>query len=56
LDLPEDDSYSTLGGFIVHASKEIPQKGEQVRIDNFLFEIEAASNNKIDVVKMIISD
>lgn len=54
LNIPEDDSYSTLGGFIVDHVKEIPQKGEVIEIDNFQFLIEEASNKKIELVKMII--
>lgn len=56
LNIPEDDSYGTLGGFIVNTSKEIPQKGDEIRVDNFHFVIEEATNTKIDVVKMTIFD
>ena len=56
LNIPENDSYGTLGGFIVNTSKEIPQKGDQITIENFLFIIEEATNTKIEVVKMIISE
>lgn len=56
LDIPESDSYGTLGGFIVDFSKEIPQKGEQITIENLHFVIEDASNNKIDLVKMTITE
>jgi putative hemolysin len=56
LAIPENDSYSTLGGFIVDFSKEIPQKGEQITIGSFLFSIEEASNKKIELVKMTIID
>lgn len=55
LNIPENDSYGTLGGFIVNFSKEIPQKGNQITIDNFHFVIEQATNTKIEVVKMTIS-
>ena len=54
--IPENDSYETLGGFIVDFSKEIPQKGEQISIGNFQFVIEEASNKKIELVKMTIID
>lgn len=54
LNIPEDNSYSTLGGFIVDHVKEIPQKGEVIEIDNFQFLIEEASNKKIELVKMTI--
>ncbi|MCB0442511.1 MAG: HlyC/CorC family transporter [Flavobacterium sp.] len=54
LNIPEEDSYSTLGGFIVNHVKEIPQKGEVIEINNFQFIIEEASNKKIEQVKMIV--
>ena len=56
LNIPENDSYGTLGGFIVDFSKEIPQKADQIVIDNFHFLIEEASNTKIELVKMTITE
>jgi len=56
LAIPESDSYGTLGGFIVNFSKEIPQNGDEIAIENFHFVIEQASNTKIDLVKMTILD
>ncbi|GAA4031546.1 hemolysin family protein [Flavobacterium cheonhonense] len=56
LSIPESDSYSTLGGFIVDFSKEIPQKGEQITIENYQFTIEAATNKKIELVKLAVLD
>jgi len=56
LNIPESDSYGTLGGFIVDFSKEIPQKGEQITIGNYQFVIEEASNKKIELVKMTVID
>lgn len=56
LSIPESDSYSTLGGFIVNFSKEIPQKGDQITIENYQFTIEAATNKKIELVKLAIWD
>ena len=56
LDIPENDSYGTLGGFIVDFSKEIPQKGDKIVIENFHFFIEEASNTKIELVKMTITE
>lgn len=56
LDIPENDSYGTLGGFIVNFSKEIPQKGDQIVIENYHFIIEEASNTKIELVKMTITE
>ncbi len=54
--IPESDSYGTLGGFIVNFSKEISQKGDQITIANFQFTIEAATNKKIELVKMTLID
>ena len=54
LNIPESDSYETLGGFIVDFSKEIPQKGAQITIGNFVFIIEEATNKKIELVKMTV--
>ncbi|WP_309613453.1 hemolysin family protein [Flavobacterium sp.] len=56
LGIPEEDSYGTLGGFIVNSTKEIPQKGDKIVIDSFYFVIEEASNKKIELVKMTIKD
>lgn len=54
LNIPESDSYGTLGGFIVDYTKEIPQKGEQISIEKFNFIIEEATNKKIELVKMTV--
>ena len=54
--IPESDSYETLGGFIVDFSKEIPQKATQITIGNFQFVIEEATNKKIELVKMTLLD
>lgn len=56
LNIPKSDSYGTLGGFIVDFSKEIPQKGDQITIENFQFTIEEATNKKIELVKMTLFD
>jgi putative hemolysin len=54
LQIPESDSYGTLGGYIVYHSKEIPSQGDQITIDKIRFTIEEATNKKIEVVKMNI--
>jgi len=56
LNIPESNSYGTLGGFIVDFTKEIPQKGEKITIGNFQFIIEQATNKKIELVKMTLLD
>lgn len=54
--IPEDDSYSTLGGLIVHHTKEIPQKGDQCQIESFHFVIQEATGQKIDLVQMSLQE
>ncbi|WP_348800454.1 hemolysin family protein [Flavobacterium adhaerens] len=56
LTIPESDSYGTLGGFIVNFTKEIPQKGAEIDIENYHFVIEEATNKKIELVRMSIKD
>lgn len=53
LQIPESSSYTTLAGFIVHNTSEIPKKGERVKFSGFEIKIEEASNKKIDRVKYI---
>jgi len=55
LNLPEAEQYETLGGLIVYNTQEIPTKGEEVRVDNFIFTILEASNTKIDLVKLEVT-
>jgi len=52
LNILESEYYSTLGGFIVNATSEIPEKGEVIEIENFRFTILEASNTKIEMVQL----
>ena len=56
LNIPEEDSYGTLGGFIVDHTKEIPQKGDVISIGSYNFVIEEATNKKIELVKMTVQE
>lgn len=52
LQIPETDSYGTLGGYIVNHTSKIPLQGDQIAMDNFRFVIEEATSKKIEVVKL----
>jgi len=52
IEIPESDSYSTLGGFIVHNTNEIPQKEEKITISNYEITIHSATNKKIELVRL----
>ena len=56
LDIPESDSYGTLGGFIVDFTTEIPQQGDNIVIEKFHFTIVETTNTKIELVKMKINE
>jgi len=56
LEIPESDSYGTLGGFIVDFTKDIPEKGEKINIGNYFFVIEECSNKKIELVKLTVKE
>jgi CBS domain containing-hemolysin-like protein len=55
LNLPESDEYETLAGLITHYHENIPQKGEEIRInDRFVFRILEATDAKIEKVMLTI--
>ena len=54
LNLPEGDSYETLGGLIVNHTQDIPKLEETIRIENFRFTITEVSSTKIDSVHLKI--
>ena len=56
LNIPENDSYGTLGGFIVNYTNEIPENEENITIGNFHFIIKEATKSKIVLVEMTILD
>lgn len=56
LAIPESDSYGTLGGFIVDFANDIPLVGEEITIGNYHFEIQEATNKKIELVKLTIKE
>ncbi|MCD8529726.1 MAG: hemolysin, partial [Flavobacterium sp.] len=56
LEIPESDSYTTLGGFIVNHTKEIPLNEEKINIENFEIIIHSASNKKIELVRFSVKE
>lgn len=56
LDLPKEDSYETIGGFIVHHTENIPQENEVIRINKYQFTITKATKTKIEEIILKILD
>jgi len=54
VNLPENENYETLGGLVVSHTEEIPEQGEVLKIDGFLFKILEVSNTKIDMLELRI--
>jgi putative hemolysin len=54
--LPESEHYETLGGFIVNHTEEIPEKNQEITIEQFQFTIKEVSNTKIELVQLKIQE
>lgn len=54
LNLPSSDEYETIAGLILHYNKSIPTVNEEMTIEKFGFQILAATNARIDLVKVIL--
>ena len=50
LELPEEESYETLGGLIVYHSEKIPDQHEVIEIDKYQFSILKVTDTKIEEV------
>ncbi len=55
LDIPTNESYETLAGYIFTHTEAIPKKGASINIDHFLFRIEKVSETRIELIKLIVS-
>jgi CBS domain containing-hemolysin-like protein len=56
LNLPEDESYETIGGLLMNYTETIPELGEIIQLDNYQFTITKVSSNKIEEVLLEIKD
>lgn len=54
IEIPEGENYETLSGFIVNHTEEIPQQGEEIKIEDFEIKILETSNTKIELVELKI--
>lgn len=52
LDIPEDDSYQTIAGFVLHNTGTIPEQGDTVMIGTFRLEIVKKSAARIDLIRL----
>lgn len=54
LNFIESEDYDTLGGLIIHELASIPSVGETLQYQNMTISIEAVSERRIELVKLII--
>jgi len=56
LNIPKEDAYETIGGFIINFTENIPEMGEQIEIENFLIKILKVSSSKIEEIHLKVID
>ena len=56
LNLPINEQYETLGGFIIYLNEKIPDKGDEIFHDNLKFKIIDVSSSKIELIELVIED
>lgn len=52
LDIPEDDEYQTLAGYILSKTGSIPERGATVMLDDFKLEILEKSANRLELIRL----
>jgi CBS domain containing-hemolysin-like protein len=52
LNIPKEEAYETLGGFVINHTESIPEQGEEIEIDNFKIKISKVSSTKIDSIHL----
>ena len=56
LGIPKQDSYETLGGYIINHTENIPQINDQLIIDHFKIKIAKVSSSRIEEVSLTTLD
>ncbi len=56
LELPDTEEFETLGGLLVHVTGEIPEKGTEIKIGDYLFTVLEVSSTKIDLVTLEVTE
>ncbi len=54
LDIPEDDEYQTLAGYILVKTGAIPAENEKITLNDIVFEIIKKSANRLELIKITI--
>lgn len=54
LDLPENDDYQTLGGYILNSTGTIPAKGETILLPPYRFDIIDKTANRLELLRVTL--
>lgn len=54
LNLPENEEYETLAGYVLYFNESIPAEGEKIAIDDIVFEVLNVKNARIEEIKVIL--
>ncbi len=53
LELPEGEDYETLAGYLITQTGHIPEAKETMKLTPYIFTVEKASNNRLELIRMI---
>jgi putative hemolysin len=52
LNIPKEEAYETLGGFVINHTESIPEQDEEIEIGNLQIRISKVSSTKIDAIHL----
>ncbi len=56
LNIPKEEAYETLGGYIINYTENIPMLNEEIKIENFSIKILKVSSTKIEEISFQVID
>ncbi|MDE5844230.1 MAG: hemolysin family protein [Muribaculaceae bacterium] len=56
VDIPEDDDYQTLAGYILHSLGSIPEQGEEIVLGDLTFEVMKKTETRLELIKVTVHE
>lgn len=54
LDIPEDEEYQTLAGYILHTTGTIPEKDREIILDNLKLQVTQRTDTRLELIKVTV--
>lgn len=54
IDIPEDEEYQTLAGYILHTTGSIPRQGETILLDNLRLEVVERTATRLELIRVTV--